>query len=592
MPRRDSQLRLPLPAPPRAEDQPLVPVRMVNEWIYCPRLAYLMWVEGEWAETADTSAGKRAHMRADAGGGSLPAAEEVDEAGTAAEEAAHDDSDADSEKDLARKVRAVTLSSDRLGLIAKIDMVEADGKCAIPVEIKKGKRPHVAKGAYQPERVQVALQAMILEDNGYEVPEGVIWFAGSRERVKVVLDEELRAEALQAASDLRLAAMARRRPPPLENSPKCVRCALAGICLPDEVGWFKRHDPPRPFNPAADAAMPLHVVTLGSRIGKKGARLVITLPDDEEKVEVPLAAVSDVSVYGPVHISTPALTALFREDISVAWFSSGGWFLGLATGEGARPAYVREAQYRALFDDKRKLRLARGIVEAKIRNQRTILRRNWRRERGTAEKEETLQRLKRLYERARHARSMQELLGLEGEAAALYFRHFEKMLALEAAEGFTFSFATRNRRPPTDPVNALLSFGYAILVRLFTSALLKVGFDAWNGFYHTVRPGRPALALDMMEPYRPVVADSVVLMAINNCEVRPGDFIWNGPACALKTRGKKAFLAAFERRLEQETTHPVFGYQVSMRRLIDVQMRLLSRYLDGEIREYPHYCPR
>ena len=580
MPRRDSQLRLPLPAPPRAEDQPLVPVRMVNEWIYCPRLAYLMWVEGEWAETADTSAGKRAHARADAGGGSLPAANEA--GGVADEEA---------EEDLARKVRAVTLSSDRLGLIAKIDMVEAEGRRVIPVEIKKGKRPHVAKGAYQPERVQVALQAMILEDNGYEVPEGAIWFAGSRERVRVVLDEELRAEALQAASDLRLAAMARRRPPPLENSPKCVRCALAGICLPDEVGWFRRRDPPRPLNPAADAAMPLHVVTPGSRIGKKGERLVITTPE-EEKVEVPLAAVSDVSVFGPVSISTPALNALFREDISVAWFSTGGWFLGLATGEGVRPAHVREAQYRALFDEKRKLQLARGIVEAKIRNQRTILRRNWREERGTAEKAETLRRMKRLYERARHARSAAELLGLEGEAAALYFRHFEKMLALEAAEGFRFSFTTRNRRPPTDPVNALLSFGYAILVRLFSAALLKVGFDPWNGFYHAVRPGRPALSLDMMEPYRPVVADSVVLMAINNGEVRPGDFVWNGPACALKTRGKKAFLAAFERRLEQETTHPVFGYQVSMRRLIEVQMRLLARHLEGEIREYPHYCPR
>ena len=115
-------MRLPLPAPPRAEDQPLVPVRMVNEWIYCPRLAYLMWVEGEWAETADTSAGKRAHARADAGGGSLPAADEADET-----------TDEGAEEDLARKARAVTLSSDRLGLIARIDVVEVEGRRVIPV---------------------------------------------------------------------------------------------------------------------------------------------------------------------------------------------------------------------------------------------------------------------------------------------------------------------------------------------------------------------------------------------------------------------------------------------------------------------------
>ena len=574
MPRNRSQLSLPLPAPSLASDEPPVPVRMVNEWVYCPRLAYLMWVEGEWAETADTLAGKRAHARADAGGGRLPTPEDMDEG----------------DDDLARHVRAVTLSSERLGLIAKVDLLESAGGKVTVMEIKKGKRPHVAKGAHEPERIQVALQAMILEDNGYEVADAFLWFAGSRERVRVELTDELRKAALQAASDLRLAAMARRRPPPLENSRKCVRCALAGICLPDETGWFSRRDPPRPLNPAADAAMPLHVLTPGSRVGKRGDTIVVTTPDDE-KAEVPLSAISDVSLYGPVSISTPALNALFRNRRHVAWFSTGGWFLGLATGEGSRPAHVRAAQFRALFDDKRCLKLARGIVEAKIRNQRTLLRRNWRGERGTGGKKEALARLKRLYERARHARGRQELLGLEGEAAAIYFRHFDRMIAPEAGD-VPFSFTHRNRRPPTDPVNALLSFAYAILARVLTSILLTVGLDPWNGFYHAIRPGRPALALDVMEPYRPIIADSVVITAINNREVTTDDFIFNGPACALKTKGRKAFLATFERRMEQEVTHPVFGYQVSMRRLLEVQMRLLARHLEGEIRDYPHYLPR
>ncbi len=574
MPRNRSQLPLPLPAPSLAADEPPVPVRMVNEWVYCPRLAYLMWVEGEWAETHDTLSGKRAHARADAGGGRLPAPEDIESA----------------DDDITRHVRAVTLSSERLGLIARIDLLQHTGGKVTVVEIKRGKRPHVGKGAYQPERTQVALQAMILEDNGYEVADAFIWFAGSRERVRVELDRELRTEALRAASELRLAAMARRRPPPLENSRKCVRCALAGICLPDETGWFTRRDPPRPLNPAADAAMPLHVLTPGSRVGKRGETLVITTPEDE-KTEVPLSAVSDVSLYGPVSISTPALNSLFRSRRHVAWFSTGGWFLGLATGEGSRPAQVRAAQFRALFDEKRCLKLARGIVEAKIRNQRTLLRRNWRKRRGTAEKKEALASLKRLYERARHARSRQELLGLEGEAAAIYFRHFERMISPDAG-AVPFSFTHRNRRPPTDPVNALLSFAYAILVRTFTSVLLTVGLDPWNGFYHRIRPGRPALSLDMMEPYRPIIADSVVITAINNREITNDDFVFNGPACALKTKGRKAFLATFERRMEQEVTHPVFGYQVSMRRLLEVQMRLLARHLEGEIREYPHYLPR
>ncbi len=575
MPRPKRQLDLPLPAPPREGDQPLVPVRMVNEWVYCPRLAYLMWVEGEWADTDDTAEGRRAHARTDRESGKLPAPDALEE--TAG--------------DLAARARSVTLSSDRLGLIAKIDIVESDEGRVIPVDIKKGKRPHVRKGAYEPERVQVCLQALLLEENGYEVPEAALWYAGSRERVPVALDEELRARALQAASDLRLAAAARRRPPPLENSPKCVRCALAGICLPDETLWFATRSPPRPLNPAADPAMPLYVATPGARVGKTGETLTITTPE-EAKTEVPIATVSDVSLFGPVSITTPALHSLLRNGITVAWYSTGGWFVGLASGEGGRSAHVREAQYRAAFDDARCLAIARGIVDAKIRNQRTLLRRNWRPEKGVEEKDAALARLKRLYERTPHAGSMGELLGMEGEAAAIYFRLFDRMLADAGNDALSFSFSGRNRRPPEDPVNAMLSLAYAILVRIFVSVLQTVGFDPWRGFYHVVRPGRPALALDMMEPYRPIIADSAVITAVNNGEVSRGDFAQNGRACALRTRARKRFIAVLDRRLEQEATHPLFGYRVSMRRLLEVQMRLFARHLQGEIADYPHYLPR
>ena len=166
---RRAQLTLPLPPPPADPGTPLVPARMVNEWVYCPRLAYLEWVEGEWAESADTVQGKRAHARVDEGGGRLPAPDEF------AQET--------------KRARSITLSSARLGVIAKMDVLDLRDGAALPVDFKKGKRPHVARGAYEPERVQVCLQAMILEDNGYEVDEGAIWYVGSRERVRVDLDE-------------------------------------------------------------------------------------------------------------------------------------------------------------------------------------------------------------------------------------------------------------------------------------------------------------------------------------------------------------------------------------------------------------------
>ena len=158
------------------------------------------------------------------------------------------------------------------------------------------------------------------------------------------------------------------------------------------------------------------------------------------------------------------------------------------------------------------------------------------------------------------------------------------------ADGFDFN--GRNRRPPRDPVNALLSFAYAMLTREWTVTLSAVGLDPYRGFYHQMRFARPALALDMMEPFRPLVADSAVIMAINNGEVKPEDFIVASTGCNLKATGRKRFIAAFERRMSQEVTHPVFNYRISYRRLFEVQARLLSRYLTGEIPRYPTFVTR
>ena len=567
----DHQLTLPLAPPPADEDTPLVPARMVNEWVYCPRLAYLEWVEGEWAESGDTAEGRRAHGRVDEGGGRLPAPDELGEEMT--------------------RARAVTLSSERLGVIAKMDVVEADEGIAMPVDFKKGKRPHVAAGAYEPERVQICTQAMILEDNGYKVEQGVLWYAGSRERVQVVIDEELRARTLEAIAGLRWAAAAGRRPPPLENSPKCPRCSLAGICLPDETNLFRKGHPPRPLNPSDDPALPLYVQTPGARLRKSGERLVVETK--EETVEVPLIDVSQVDLFGPVSVTTPALHALMNAEIPVSWFSTGGWFLGHTVGTGNGNVVVRQAQYEAAFDEPRRLAFARDLVAAKIRNARTMLRRNWRVHGDAEAKNEVLARLQRIVQRVPRAKDDRQLLGTEGEAAAIYFACFENMLAEGGKEDVpAFAFAKRNRRPPTDPVNAMLSLAYALLTRVFTTAISATGLDPYMGLYHRPRHGRPALALDLMEPFRPIVADSCVIQAINNGEVKPGDFVFNGPACSLKTGGRKAFIAAFDRRLEQETTHPLFGYRVSMRRLIEVQARLFARHLQGEIVPYPHYLPR
>ena len=173
----DNQLEFHLPAPPISGDTPLIPARMVNEFVYCPRLAYLMWTQGEWAETGDTVEGNRVHARVDKPSAPLPAPQAL-EAGEAPA----------SDKIVSR---SLTLSSATLGVIAKLDVAEAEDGVVTPIDYKRGRRPHIAQGVYEPERIQVCLQALLLEENGYRVEEGAIYYAESRERVRITLDETL-----------------------------------------------------------------------------------------------------------------------------------------------------------------------------------------------------------------------------------------------------------------------------------------------------------------------------------------------------------------------------------------------------------------
>jgi CRISPR-associated protein Cas1 len=569
-----NQLTFDLPAPPITDDTPLVPARMVNEFVYCPRLAYLMWTQSEWSDSADTVDGRRVHTRADRPGPPLPAP------------------DAIAETEPALTTRAVTLSSATLGVIARIDIAEAEDGAVTPIDYKRGKRPHIAPGVYEPERIQICLQALLLEEHGYRVAEGAIWYAESRERVRIPLDDTLRTAARTAVHELRLLVAQGRIPPPLTDSPKCPRCALVSICLPDEVAALQGSPlAPRPIAVPADEALPLIVQSQRARISKEGETLKI-IDEEQGETTARLIDVSDLVLFGNVNITTPALATLLERDIPVTFLSHGGWFRGIAHGLGHRNVDLRTAQYRESFDDTFCLRFARDLVAAKIANQRTILRRNGRDDaaRGLA-----LDRLSAARKATGRAATLGELLGFEGDAAGVYFRAFANLLSppkADAADVMPFQFDARNRRPPMDPVNAMLSLGYAMLARHYTVALASVGLDPYRGFYHVPRYGRPALALDMMEPFRPIIADSVVLSVVNTGEIGANDFVVATTGTALTTAGRRRFVEAFERRLSQETTHPLFGYRVSMRRLLLVQARLLSRFLLGELAVFPHHLPR
>ncbi len=556
-----------------AVDQPPIPVRMLNEYVYCPRLAYLVWAQGEWMDSADTIEGRHRHQRVDRSSGSLPEAKRAEA------------------EQMEIHARSVTLASDTLGLIARLDLIEGDGCHVTPVDYKRGRRPHIVRGAYDPERVQLCAQGLLLREHGYVCEQGILYFVESRERVHVPFDDELVALTRRAIGGLRAMACDGHIPPPLEDSPKCPRCALVTICLPDEVNWWRKHPDAalRPLAVPRHEAVPLYVQQPNAKLAKKGEVLEVSR-EGSVIATARLPEVSQVVLMGNIYVTTPCLSELMQRGIPVTWHSHGGWFYGHTLGNGHKNVELRTAQYRTSFDDLACLRIARGIVAAKIANQRTLLRRNWK---ADEKPSRLFDDLKRLQRKALRADSIESLLGIEGHAAALYFGHFRAMIRRDQGDDLlAFDFTTRNRRPPTDPVNAMLSLGYALLVRTLTVTLQAVGFDPFRGYYHQPRYGRPALALDLMEPFRPLLADSAAILAINNGEVRPDDFIRSAGSVNMHPDGRKRLIAAFERRLDQEITHPLFGYRLDYRRLLELQARLFGRFLLGELPDYPHFTTR
>lgn len=558
----------------------LVLARMVNEYVYCPRLAFLEWVQGDWADNADTAEGRFKHRRVDHASGQLPAPSE--EAGEG--EIIH--------------ARSVWLSAEEEHLTARIDLIEGEGTTVTPVDYKRGSAPDLPEGAWEPDRVQLCAQGLVLRANGYTCHGGIIYYAESKTRVPVPFDDALIARTRQVVREARQMAADGRIPPPLVDSPKCVRCSLAPICLPDEVNLLKTpaqvEQPDRPplrrLMPARDDAAPLYVSEPGARVGKSGERFEVWLKD-ERLGDARIFETSHIALFGSVQITTPALVEALDRGINIAFFSMGGWFKGMAHGPAHKNVLLRMAQYRAAFDPARSLALARSFAVAKIRNCRTLLMRN-----HADPPQETIAALLQLAKDAQAAPSMPALLGIEGEAGRRYFGAFAGMLkprhAASSDGAWRFDFEGRNRRPPRDPVNALLSFAYSMLVKELTVTAQVIGFDPYLGFYHQPHYGRPSLALDVMEEFRPIVADSVVLTAVNTGIVSPDDFIASGPAVALTPAGRKKFIQAFESRLDSEITHPIFGYRISYRRVLEVQLRLLGRALTGEIADYPAFTTR
>jgi CRISPR-associated protein Cas1 len=581
---------LPIQIEAKRELPDYLPARMVNEFAYCPRLFFYEWVEGLFTESVDTVEGSIQHRRVDAKATPLPDA-----------------------ADLPQSIhsRSVTLSSERLRVIAKMDLVEVEGGVVTPVDYKHGHPRDGEDGLelWPSDRAQLAVQGIVLRENGYQCEEGVAYYRKTGQRVRVAFDEAFIAETEALILEAWGLAEARDIPAPLVDSPKCPGCSLVGICLPDETSraaveeveeprQLALFDVPvrkpvkrevRPMMTPRKELRPLYLNSQGVKLGKSGTVLQVK---DKEKLlqEVRIGEICQVNLMGNVQVTTQAVQALCEAEVPICYFSMGGWFYGITIGLNTKNVFLRRNQFRLADQEYFARTIARRLVAGKIRNQRTLLQRN-----HVEPNRQTLAGMKEMAERAEGAASLGELLGIEGNAARLYFGDFAGMMKPDEVEGaapLPFEMDGRNRRPPRDPVNAMLSLGYSLLAKDLTVACYAVGFDPYVGFYHQPRFGRPALALDLMEPFRSLIVDSAVLTAVNTGMVTARDFVRAGGAVALTAGGRKGFFRAYEMRMDTLVTHPLFEYRVSYRRLLEIQSRLLARVVEGEIGEYPVFTTR
>ena len=318
----------------------------------------------------------------------------------------------------------------------------------------------------------------------------------------------------------------------------------------------------------------LYVTQPDAVINKAQEAFKVALKQEDgtwKKRSLPAQTIEQIVLMGNPQITGDALTYALDLGMPVHYLTYFGRYLGSALPGYSRNGQLRLAQYQLHQNTAKRLELVKAIVTAKIHNQRSILYRHGQKDNP----------LKLRKSAVKEQQSIDQVRGIEGLAAKEYFSYWNNILK----HGWTFP--GRKRRPPSDPVNALLSFAYGLLRVQVTAATHIVGLDPYIGYLHEVHHGQPAMVLDLMEEFRPLVADSLVISIINNREIKQSEFTESLGAYRLSDEGRKTFLQAFERKMNDEFKHPVFGYRCSYRRAIELQARLLGRHLQEKVAYKP-----
>lgn len=472
------------------------------------------------------------------------------------------------------KMYGVTMHSEHLGISGRFDVLEIRGENLFPVEYKRGEA-----GEWLNHRVQICAQGLLLEDvNGQPVEYGYIYYYGSKKRQQVIFDAELREHTLQLIAEAK-AFMQQPSCPEVTYTRQCEGCSMIHHCLPEEVEHLHTNTGAlsKKVLPRLDDREVLYITTSDVSIGKQSNRLIIK---EEDKVikEVPLIKVSKVVIFGSVNVTHPVIALLMKNNIEVVYVNYYGMYEGTLIPPENRNGLMRKKQVLGSASEETCVYLSRQFVIGKIHNMRVFLQRR-NRESKDVEVAIVVKELKGIAKKLAQVQTLDGIRGEEGYATKLYFQSLNRFLA----KGFHYT--KRTRRPPEDPINALLSLGYSLLTKDIEGCCRVIGLDPYTGFLHGDRYGKPSLALDLMEEFRPLIVDQIVLYALNSGIVTEDDFEEVGQI-RLSQKGLKKFLAQYEQRKKTELTHPVFGYQTTYQRAFEIQARMLGKYLTGEIAEY------
>ena len=532
--------------------EPFVRAMALHSLTYCERLFYLEEVEEIRLADESVYAGRQLHQTL-----ALP-----DESGT--------------------ETRELELESASLGLAGKVDAVRMRDGELVPYEHKRGRARQSPDGpqAWPSDALQVAAYALLLEEStGRSVPEGRVRYHADNLTVRVPLVPELRGAVVAAVDRARALRGQNERPPVTDDERKCARCSLAPVCLPEEER-FARGGPEtlaRLFPAVPDREI-LHVVTQGASVRRSNERLVVTC-EGQELASLPVRSVGAVVIHGNAQITTQALHLCVDHDVAVLWLTGGGRFVaGLAAGAGGVQRRLR--QYAALTEPGTVVRLARRLAGARIDSQlRYLLRATRTDAEARASTTAAIMDIRSRRASISSAEGVAALRGFEGNAARRYFDSLPTLVRPDLRD--YFAPRGRSRRPPEDPFNAALSFGYSLLYSRVLGAVVAVGLDPSIGFFHTPRSASYPLVLDLMELFRVQLVDMPLVASINRRQWAETEFAVTREKTWLSESGRKLAIGLFEARLNELWKHPVLGYSLSYARTIELEVRLLEKEWSG-----------